>query len=142
MVLRVEALREKLLRLHEVVEQLAALSTRDRAALADLPDRWLVERGLQVGAELLFGIGQHILSAHFGVTTRDYEEIAQRLGAHGVLSPELVNRLRGLGGFRNLLVHDYAELDPVRVLDHLADAPADFGDFTAAIRRWLDAQPV
>lgn len=141
MVLRVEALRKRLLKLDEVVAHLVALSARDPAALAKLPDRWLVERGLQLGAELLFDIGQHILSAHFSVSPGDYDQIARQLAAHGVLAPELAARLKGLGGFRNLLVHEYAELDPVRVLDHLADAPADFVDFSAAIRRWLDAQP-
>lgn len=38
-------------------------------------------------------------------------------------------RLRGLGGFRNLLVHGYLRLDPEKVAAHLGQAPA--------IRGWL-----
>jgi uncharacterized protein YutE (UPF0331/DUF86 family) len=37
------------------------------------------------------------------------------LAAHGVISPDLENRLRGLGGFRNVLVHGYREIDEEKV---------------------------
>ena len=46
-------------------------------------------------------------------------------------------RLRGLGGFRNVLVHGYLTLDAERVAGALSRAPADFSAFIAAIRRWL-----
>jgi uncharacterized protein YutE (UPF0331/DUF86 family) len=61
-----------------------------------------------------------------------------RLGARGVLSPDLAARLRGLGGFRNILVHGYLTLDPARVHVGLLRAPADFTDFEAEILAWLD----
>ncbi len=138
MVLRPDAVRERLLRLEEVVSGLEGLRAMGEAAVrGTLRDRWSVERGLQLGAEILFEIGQHILSARFGVAAQDYEDIVPQLAAHRVVPPELAQRLKGLGGFRNLLVHEYARLDPARVLENLSRAPADFGDFIAAIRRWL-----
>lgn len=140
MVLRPDAIRERLLRLEEVISELDGLRAMGEAAVhGTLRDRWSVERGLQLGAETLFEIGQHILSARFGVAPQDYEDIVPQLAARGVVTPELANRLKGLGGFRNLLVHEYARLDPVRVLENLSRAPTDFGDFIAAIRRWLEA---
>lgn len=139
MVLRAEAVREGLLRLEEVITGLAELAQGDpRALRGGLRDAWAVERGLQLAAEISFDIGNHILSAHFGISARDYEDILARLGEVGVLDAALHDRLKGLGGFRNVLVHGYLKIDAARVLEALRRAPADFGDFARAVRAWLD----
>src|SRR2546427_12684636 len=116
MVLRPEAVRERLLRLEEVISRLEELRRLDARALREgFRDAWARERGLQLGAEIILDVGNHILSAHFGVSAQDYEDIISQLGARGVLEPELRARLKGLGGFRNVLVHGYLRLGPARV---------------------------
>lgn len=100
---------------------------------------WAVERGLQLGAEIILDVGNHILSAQYGVSPADYGDIVKQLAQQGILDQELKERLEGLAGFRNILVHDYIRLDPERVLGALAIAPRDFGDFAHAIRAWLGA---
>jgi uncharacterized protein YutE (UPF0331/DUF86 family) len=137
-VLRPEAIRTRLLRLEQVVSRLQQLSPLGRPELQeDFRAAWTAERGLQLAAEIVFDIGNHILSAHFGVTAQDYEDILTQLAAEHVLDPALRERLRGLGGFRNILVHGYLTLDSDRVADALARSPADFSDFMSAIRDWL-----
>lgn len=138
---RVEGVRARLLRLEEVVSELSDLTRLDPAALlGSLRDRWAAERGLQLGAEILFDIGNHLLSAHFGVAPESHEDILEELTRRGILDPDLRGRLKGLGGFRNVLVHDYLRIDPNLLRDSLSCAPRDFGDFAAALRRWLAAQ--
>jgi uncharacterized protein YutE (UPF0331/DUF86 family) len=137
-VLKPEAIRSRLLKLEEVVsrlEELRSLTTEDLKR--SYRDAWAVERGLQLGAETVLDIGNHILSAHFGVSAEDHEEVVQLLARHGVLSPDLRHRLAGLGGFRNILVHDYLRLDLELVADALKRAPADLSDFAAEVRDWL-----
>jgi predicted nucleotidyltransferase len=56
-----------------------------------------------------------------------------------VLPGPVRESLRGLGGFRNLLAHDYLRLDPVEVRRHLDQAPQRFTAFALAVRRWLEA---
>jgi uncharacterized protein YutE (UPF0331/DUF86 family) len=137
-VLRPEAVRERLLRLELVVSRLQELSGLGQEELReDFRAAWMVERGLLLAAEIVFDLGNHILSAHFGITAQDYEDILTQLGAQRVLDPALRERLRGLGGFRNILVHGYLTLDTDRVAGALARAPEDFSDFIAAIRDWL-----
>jgi uncharacterized protein YutE (UPF0331/DUF86 family) len=137
-VLRPEALRERLQKLEEIISRLEELSRVDRTALrTDFREAWTAERGLHLGAETIFDIGNHILSAHFGVTPKDYEDIIAQLAAHGVIDEPLRNRLKGLGGFRNILVHDYLRIDPDRVAVFLSKAPADFSEFAHAVREWL-----
>jgi uncharacterized protein YutE (UPF0331/DUF86 family) len=129
--------RERLLGLEEVLSNLEALEREGLDPRAGFRQAWLAERGLQLAAEIALDIGNRILSAHFGVAARDYEDVLARLAERGVIGPELRERFRGLGGFRNLLVHGYLKLDPDRVAEILADAPERFSALAQAIRAWL-----
>jgi uncharacterized protein YutE (UPF0331/DUF86 family)/predicted nucleotidyltransferase len=139
LVLRPDAIRERLLRLEEVISRLEELRRLDARALREgFRDAWAVERGLQLGAEIVFDIGNHILSAHFGVSAQDYEDIIAQLGAHNVIGAPLLEELKGLGGFRNILVHGYLRVDPDRVARSLQVSPTRFSEFARAVRAWLE----
>lgn len=136
--LKAESIQARLLKLEEVVSHLEVLGRLTAEEIrGDFRNAWSVERGLQLGAEVLFDLGNHLLSAHFGASAEDYEDILVQLERHGVLGTDLARRLQGLGGFRNILVHAYLRLDPQQVEENLRKAPAVFSDFAAAIRRWL-----
>jgi uncharacterized protein YutE (UPF0331/DUF86 family) len=60
------------------------------------------------------------------VSVWDYEYVLTQLATCGVIDAALRERFRGLGGFRNLLVHGYLKLDANRVAQVLADAPERF----------------
>ena len=138
MVLRPEAIRQRLLRLEEVISRLEELRADDARTLGrNFRDAWAIERGLQLGAEILFDVDNHILSAHFGVSATDYEDIIAQLGSHGVIETSLREELKGLDGFRNVLVHGYLRVDPERVAEHLGPAPIRFSRFARAVRDWL-----
>jgi uncharacterized protein YutE (UPF0331/DUF86 family) len=137
-VLRPEVVRERLLRLEEVISRLEDLG-RPGAMVpgGEFRDAWAAERGLQLAAEVILDIGNHVLSAHFGVSAQDYEDIIVQLGINGVIDADLRERLKGLGGFRNILVHGYLRIDPERVTEQLHAGPAKFSDFARAVRAWL-----
>jgi uncharacterized protein YutE (UPF0331/DUF86 family) len=143
MALRIESLQARLSKLDEIVQFLREIGVGDLSVLGEsLRDMLAAERALQVGAELIFDIGNHILSAQFGAHATDYQNIVNRLAQRKVISDSLCARLQGLGGFRNVLVHAYMELDQDRVLENLAKAPQDFGDFMSEIRDWLGSPGV
>lgn len=137
MVLRAEAVRERLLRLEEVISRLESLKREGVDPRGDFRHAWLAERGLQLAAEIALDAGNHILSAHFGVSARDYEDVLTQLAACGVIDTALREQFRGLGGFRNLLVHGYLKLDPERVAHVMDDAPERFSALARAIRAWM-----
>jgi uncharacterized protein YutE (UPF0331/DUF86 family) len=142
MALRTESVRARLLKLEEVIEHLLALRRVPEPEIErDFRNRWALERGLQLGAEALLDVGNHVLSAAFGTAATGYEDIVRQLGRRGVIDPELATRLRGLGGFRNILVHAYLDLDSGQLFERLRHAPEDFSAFVAAVRQWLEAQP-
>jgi uncharacterized protein YutE (UPF0331/DUF86 family) len=138
LVLRPDAVRERLKKLEEVIAHLRELGSPEGLDLAgDYRDAWVAERGLQLAAEIAFDVGNHILSAHFGTSSTDYEDIIKQLADRGVLSRDLSDRFKGLGGFRNVLVHGYLRIDSRRVAEALARAPEDFSHFSEQIGRWL-----
>jgi len=99
--------------------------------------RWTVERGLLVGLGLIFQIADHILARAFQRSADTYEGLLLGLKAVGVISDALYRRLKGSGGFRNVLVHEYMEVDLEEVASVLRDAPYAFRTFRDEVLIWL-----
>lgn len=53
---------------------------------------------------------------------------------------EFAQRLAPLAGFRNILVHDYLEVDPQIVHDILINGRADLREFGRQIALYLEEQ--
>jgi uncharacterized protein YutE (UPF0331/DUF86 family) len=65
----------------------------------------------------------------------DEIRVLRVLGAHRVLPVELAARLARAVGFRNVLVHEYVDVDDDVVLARLRD-PSDLAAFVAAVTAW------
>ena len=141
MTLRPAAVEARLRKLRQVASRLRRLRARGEQAFhADEDRQWVVERGLQLGCEGILDAGNHVLSAAFGRPSETYEAILAGLAAEAVISTELRGELDGLGGFRNVLVHGYLDIDPVLVWEALARAPERFERFATELPAWL-SQP-
>lgn len=138
MTLRPRSVEGRLRRLQHVVRRLRHYRALARADIEGNQDlEWALERGLHLGCEILLDVGNHVLAGAFGRTADSYEEILSALADEGVLSAALRQALTGLGGFRNVLVHDYLDLDMDRVFDVLQRAPEQFEAFAAELHAWL-----
>lgn len=107
-------------------------------------DRRMVAAGesfLRRGLEALFDIGRHVLAKGFAEPAVEYEEIADRLGVHGVLDAARASRLRAMAGYRNRLVHVYAEVTPAELYRILTRHGDDVLDLLDALRQWIAAHP-
>ena len=132
-----------------IIEQLKELDTvlgelkqyqdiQPETLRAKISQRWIVERGLIAAASLILDIADHILVGHFGFYANSYEESLLGLRDKGVISSALFDQIKGLGGFRNILVHMYQEIDPVLVADSLQKGLHAFPQFAQEILLWLD----
>lgn len=138
MTLRRQALEARLRRLQSVIRRLRKLQAIPLDRFRQDEDlQWLAERGLHLGCEIVLDVGNHLLSGAFGRPSETYEQILTGLGREGVLSADLVEEVGGLGGFRNVLVHAYLELDPERVWTILQRAPERFERFAREVAAWL-----
>ena len=140
MVLRRESIITRLQKLEEILHRL-----REKEGVSleqyehDMNLQWFVERGLELASSLIFDIGNHILAGAFRISVDEYEKILQELQRQKVISENLYHTLRGLGGFRNILVHGYLELNCELVYTHYRRALQVFPGFIQEIMVWLES---
>jgi uncharacterized protein YutE (UPF0331/DUF86 family) len=137
-VLRQEIVLERLKQIDTFLEELSLYQHKSPEDIgASLSLRWTVERGLIALANLVFNIADHILSGHFGIYSDTYEDTLRHLQHKKVISKDLYQKIKGLGGFRNILVHDYLKIDLTDVQRNLLKAFEVFPAFSNEIQKWL-----
>jgi uncharacterized protein YutE (UPF0331/DUF86 family) len=99
-----------------------------------------VQHSLQLAAQVIVDIASHIITADFSSRAQEYREMITELGRVGVLEPEFAQRLAPLAGFRNILVHDYLQVDPVIVHDLLVHGRDNLREFGKQITLYLQKQ--
>lgn len=107
------------------LDKLRAIPAEERTS--NVLYRLALERALHLAAEAIFDIGHHILAGRGARVPQRYRDVLPALAANGVLSQTLADSLDGLAGLRNLLVHDYAEIDHDRLsglLDRVSELRA------------------
>ena len=132
--LDVEVVHAKLHALGELLDDLDALPSLDRAALErDRMLRHAVERVLTQVVELAAGINNHLVAARLGKGALGYRESFLLAADAGALSGDLAARLAPSAGLRNVLVHQYAEIDLDQVVAAVGRARTDFRAYVRAI---------
>lgn len=127
--------------LDAVLAELAAQEgdTIDAGELeGDVARRWSLERGLLAAANLILDVANHVTAGHFAAHAGTYEEALRELSVRGVVEGATHEELRGLGGFRNVIAHEYLDVDLEEVVRWrmrlLEGAPA----FIRDVGRWLE----
>jgi len=96
--------------------------------------RKFVERTFHTAIEACLDIGSHLISREGFRYPEDNKDIFQVL--YGDLLPRLIN----MAGFRNVLVHNYADLDNAIVYGALKKRLGDFDEYARAIVTYLECQ--
>lgn len=69
------------------------------------------ERALHLAVEAVIDLGNHLIAERSLKTPEFNKEIFKILNENNIISDELADTLSKMAGFRNILVHDYLELD-------------------------------
>lgn len=128
------------LKLHELNRYLVQLSKHQGSTAADLEDdldkTWTIQHGLQLVIQVVLDIGNHILAAE-GITVGAYADIFVELARLKVIPEEFAHSVKGMAGLRNLLVHEYTEVEMARLVDILNNRLNDFRLFAVYIANYL-----
>ncbi|CAN5190170.1 DUF86 domain-containing protein [soil metagenome] len=123
-------------RLGEQVALLGARAAEDRAALRQDEARLSGTKYRFVTAlEAVLDIAHHLLASEMWGPAEDSAGAVKLLGRHGVIDDDLAGRLARATGFRNVLVHGYAEVDDDLVVARLDDLD-DLQGFIDQVRDW------
>lgn len=83
--------------------------------------------------------GQHIAASEGWKPPATNAETFHVIGSHGVIDRTIAGRMASAAGFRNLLIHQYADIDDVRVVTCL-DSLDDLTRFVDQVSAWLDSE--
>jgi uncharacterized protein YutE (UPF0331/DUF86 family) len=98
----------------------------------DVGARWAAERGLHVVIEGILDLGAHVLGSEFQIQGTTYRETAERMVEKGVVT---VSSFPRIASFRNVLVHEYVDLDAQIVADLMAGGIDDLSACVDDLRR-------
>jgi uncharacterized protein YutE (UPF0331/DUF86 family) len=139
MVVPWSGIERRLERLDDCANKLEALSGRPRSDFAVDPVlRDVAERNFEVAAQCVIDIAMRIISLEGAPRTTDGAEAIRRLAELGVLPPDFARDLAPISGFRNILVHEYLDIDWEIVHRQFSNL-GQLRFFAARVRDWLTA---
>ena len=101
--------------------------------LSDDNIQTIVERKLQLAIQACMDIASYLIG-QLGLTAPDEpHNVFNVLGQEGVITRGLAGRMVGMVRFRNILVHDYLEIDSTIVYRNLTQELEDFDQFSQEI---------
>jgi uncharacterized protein YutE (UPF0331/DUF86 family) len=122
--------------LESYLSQLVPYQDLDLAAYQrDWKTQRIVERTLHLAIETCMDLADHIVADRRLRVPETGAETFEILAEAGVLPADLGKSLALMVGFRNILVHDYARIDPTIVLRVLHEDLHDLERFQEAILR-------
>jgi uncharacterized protein YutE (UPF0331/DUF86 family) len=111
-VVRPEVIRKRLNKLDEYLSILHGLQKYSLSEFLEDPEHYgSAERFLQLAIEAITDLGNHVVAdLKLGVVNW-YSDIPTILAENEYIDPELKERWIQIIGFRNVLVHDYLDID-------------------------------
>ena len=133
--------REKiLLKLRDMKRYVDFLKTHRDTSVDNLRSDYLlrsaIERNFQLALESTLDVGEMIISLEGFRRPEDYRSIIEILGEGGVLPKDFAERFAPAAGFRNILVHQYTELDLGELQGRLRELE-DFDFFALSVAKFL-----
>jgi uncharacterized protein YutE (UPF0331/DUF86 family) len=95
------------------------------------------ERYLQLAIQNVLDISNHIVADMRLSLPADNRQLFELLVKHKIASASLSKKLISMAGFRNVLVHEYLDIDRQRVYQALTKDLADFEKFIKAVSKLL-----
>lgn len=95
----------------------------------------LAQHHLRLALEGIFHIGAHILSRLPGGRAVEYKEIGLKMAEAKLLPKDFAREvLVPMAGLRNLLVHQYADIDPARLQEIIKTRLQDIEQFLSYVK--------
>jgi uncharacterized protein YutE (UPF0331/DUF86 family) len=103
----------------------------------DVRERRFIEHTLQIAIQAALDVASYIVSDERLGEPRTNGELFEILARNGWVSQDLSPTLRKMAGFRNVLVHGYATVDPELLRTVAGRHLDDLESYVAAIRARL-----
>ena len=133
-----EVIRKRLNKLDEYLAVLGGLQEYTREEFLENPERYgSAERFLQLAVEALIDLGNHVIADLGLVDVDSYADIPSLLVGEGHLEESAKEKWIQMIGFRNILVHEYLDIDREIVYDMLQERLGNFGELRKTFAQFL-----
>ena len=99
-----------------------------------------VERRMQLMIETTINIAEHIVAGLNLAHPETAKDVFFVLGKEGIITQELAQKLANAAGFRNILGHDYLDVDLKIVAEASTTGLDDLRQFATCIRQFIEKQ--
>lgn len=128
-----------------LAEYIADLEEQQHISLAQLKDNKLlrryVERTLHLAVEACLDIGSHVIADLRLREPEDYKDVMVVLAENDILPKEKLTQYKKMAQFRNVIVHDYARVDPEILVGILQSNLGDLAFFAQTIKEQFFPEP-
>lgn len=136
--IRPEVVRKRLNKLDEYLAILYSFQQYSFEQFNRSPERYgSAERFLHLAIESLIDLGNHVIAELELGTVNWYSDVPTILAETGYLEAELKEKWLQMIGFRNVLVHEYLEIDRAVVFDVLQNHLSDIEALRQVFARFL-----
>ncbi len=129
---------DKLILLEENIKELFDL--KEKVSFEDIkknkPDEWSIRYGLFESIQIVIDIACHIVSKYNLGNPKSYAECIEILESEKYIDSTLSGKLKGMIGFRNILIHDYIQIELKKLYGMLNNID-DFKNFISAIKQYI-----
>lgn len=126
---------EKLREFVDILRTLKGVTAKDLAE--DINKRAKAERFLQLAIEACVDIAELIIVDQRLSAPADSAEAIEILGNEKIIDPTFAKSFAKAVGFRNILVHDYIDIDYKEVADKINNRLGDFDRFAQEVAKFL-----
>lgn len=132
-----DILKVRLLEIDKNLEILVKLKTIDEEKFTANPEIFkLAERCLETSIQAILDICHHIIADNNLTRPRDNKHAFEIIAAQKIIPIPFARRIEPMVGLRNILVHEYIEIDPKQIYQHLQNLD-DFRIFQKHIIAYL-----
>lgn len=135
----IDLMRRKLSRLNMYLEKLKPISKKSfKDYTSDFYLKTSTERLIQLIVECASDVNNHVVVETKNRPPEDYSISFIKAAEVGAISMDLANRLKGSGGMRNILVHEYMEINDEKVYRSLPLAIKDFKQYIKEVEKFIE----
>ena len=137
-----DVIKELLAHLREYVSRIDNMDFEPHELHEDVDVQDLVAHRLHTAVETMIDISMHIASGLNLPKRDDSASVIKLLGKERILSDNLVKRLTGAPGARNVIVHEYHNVDFQDLEKNLDQNIIDLKDYAKEIVEYLEKEEI
>lgn len=135
----IDLIRRKLSRLNMYLDKLEPISKHPfNEYLSDFYLKSSTERLIQLIVECASDVNNHVVVEKGQRPPEDYASSFLKAAEVGLITRELANKLKGSAGMRNIIVHEYMDIDDEKIYHVIPQAITEYKEYIKQVIGFIE----